>query len=83
MDETEDLPPFDSALLDDRTLMMRRLRPDVGGGAGVEVMDPRTKTRVLLRHGESSSPMLEDMLTQEFMSFVIDGLQERDRGRSE
>jgi len=83
MEPTKDLPPFDSALLDDQTLMMRRLRPDIGGRAGVEVLDPTTMTRIKLRHGESSSPMMEDMLRPEFMKFILDGLTERKRSVGE
>ena len=79
MEPTDSLPPFDSALLDDQTLMMRRLRPDIGGRAGVEIVDPATMTRINLRHGESSSPMMEDMLRPEFMRFILDGLAERKR----
>lgn len=83
MEPTDSLPPFDSALLDDQTLMMRRLRPDIGGRAGVEIVDPATMTRINLRHGESSSPMMEDMLRPEFMKFILDGLTERKRSISE
>ena len=83
MEPTDSLPPFDSALLDDQTLMMRRLRPDIGGRAGVEIVDPATMTRINLRHGESSSPMMEDMLLPEFMRFILDGLAERKRSISE
>jgi len=83
MEPTDSLPPFDSALLDDQTLMMRRLRPDIGGRAGVEIVDPATMTRINLRHGESSSPMMEDMLRPEFMRFILDGLAERKRSISE
>lgn len=83
MEPTKDIPPFDSALLDDQTLMMRRLRPDIGGRAGVEIVDPATMTRINLRHGESSSPMMEDMLRPEFMRFILDGLVERKRSVGE
>ena len=83
MEPTDSLPPFDSALLDDQTLMMRRLRPDIGGRAGVEIVDPATMTRINLRHGESSSPMMEDMLLPEFMRFILDGLAERKRSVGE
>lgn len=83
MEPTDSLPPFDSALLDDQTLMMRRLRPDIGGRAGVEIVDPATMTRINLRHGESSSPMMEDMLRPEFMRFILDGLAERKRSVGE
>lgn len=83
MEPTKDIPPFDSALLDDQTLMMRRLRPDIGGRAWVEVLDPATMTRINLRHGDSSSPMMEDMLRPEFMRFILDGLAERKRSISE
>lgn len=83
MEPTKDIPPFDSALLDDQTLMMRRLRPDIGGRAGGEIVDPATMTRINLRHGESSSPMMEDMLRPEFMRFILDGLAERKRSVGE
>lgn len=83
MEPTKDLPPFDSALLDDQTLMMRRLRPDIGGRAGVEILDPATMTRINLRHGDSSSPMMKDMLRPEFMKFILDGLSERKRSIGE
>ena len=83
MEPTKDIPPFDSALLDYQTLMMRRLRPDIGGRAGVEIVDPATMTRINLRHGESSSPMMEDMLRLEFMRFILDGLAERKRSVGE
>lgn len=83
MEPLSEVPPFEASLIDDQTVMLRRLRPDIAGRAGIEILDPRTNTRINIRHGDAPSPMLEDMLRPAFVAWTLLALAERDRSRGE